>query len=438
MVTTLKKPADVCLDQYRGSTILLKISGKQLLQKEIAQLVDDVQRLTRAGIRFLIVFGGGEQINKRWAEHHGDRKRPKAENGEAITTPEILGYARDAYDEICSEVRRRMPEVLILDPVNVHCVLKDGLQLTGEIVSIDLPETDGNVAIGFIGSVDEIVTSGNAIWEANVNADGICRHLVEQESIRRKIREVIIVTETKGVLDADGNLVPVLTVEDVRLILGNKGKHPTKNIEVKDGMVKKLQECLLIALAKGKAVMTDVGGVAAEIENYKGSGTLIFDPEQCSLEPMAEEQRPIFREIYRKNTESGTFRPRTEEELHLLEKHHRLFAINGSVLGGLSLVPHGDWTELETLWAEPIKNGLGQIVLNEAAKQAQGSKLYALASKPESIGALKANANFKELGELEALKEDCPPDYPLHLRSYDTSRRTPRVFVLKSDGAVDS
>lgn len=442
MFHSLRKPVDACLDQYRGTVVLLKISGKQLLQERIKQLVLDVKRLTREGIRFIIVFGGGEQIDQRWKQSHSEEKRPKAENGEAITTSEIRDYALDAYREICEKLRTLMPEVLIIDSGSVHSILKKGLQLTGEVQSIDLPDADGIVAVGFIGTVDKATTAEapevqRALEDdrrVNVNADGVSRVLALRDDVRLNIKEVIMVTETKGVLDKKGNVVPVLTIDDVNKILA--GVHPM--IEAKDGMVKKLQECLLIAKKRGKAVMTDAGGIGTEIEQYKGSGTLIFDPVQCSLEPLTEMQEPIFDAVYAEHSgkPNSAFKTRSAEEIAALKRHHLLLDINGSPLGGLSMQRHGEWTELGTFWSEPPGNGLGEIVLMKAIERVRkrGEKIFACALMPNAIRVFRKTGQFHDLGPLSQALVEHADSVPAHLIHYPVKQRDPHLFILENVG----
>ncbi len=238
------------------------------------------------------------------------------------------------------------------------------------------------------------------------------------------VDEVMMVTETGGVLDKNGKVVPLLITATIDEII--TGRHP--DIAVKDGMLKKLREIREMLGRVAKVSITD--DPQKEIENWRGRGTLCINENELTFEPANEQDVSIFKQAHADLAQEGKFRQRTEDELAEAALHHFCLKIEGAPLAGLSLIPRGGgWRELACLWSSYRKNGIASRILQEALEEAKGHKVYALTSE-ENARRLFERMKFVSHGRLKPLQERPSFPLPAALRDYDTAVRNP--FVLSS------
>jgi acetylglutamate kinase len=145
---------------------------------------------------------------------------------------------------------------------------KDGRDIgrVGEVVGVD---PSAIVAVGDAGFVPVIapIGIGDDGLTYNVNADEAAGAIAQA----LRAEKLILLTDVPGVLDADGQLVPQLTQERVRMLIGDG--------VIKGGMIPKV-ECCVNALTGGVARSHIVDGrvehaVLLEIFTDGGVGTLI-------------------------------------------------------------------------------------------------------------------------------------------------------------------
>lgn len=240
------------------------------------------------------------------------------------------------------------------------------------------------------------------------------------------IHEVMMVTDTGGVLDKKGKVVSLLSTATIDEIIA--GRHP--DIEVKDGMLKKLREVRKMLAHVAKISITD--DPQKEIENWRGRGTLCINEDALEFEPANKQDAAIFRQAHADLAEEGKFRQRAEAELAEAALHHFCLKIEDAPLAGLSLIPRGEeWLELACLWSSYSRNGIASRIVQEAVEEARGHKIYALTSE-ENAKRLFERMQFVAHGRLGQLQQQ--PSFPLPkaLRDYDTVRRNPCVFSLYS------
>lgn len=236
------------------------------------------------------------------------------------------------------------------------------------------------------------------------------------------IDEVMMVTETGGVLDKKGKIAPLLSTATIDEIVA--GRHP--DIEAKDGMLQKLREVREMLQHVAKVSITD--DPQKEIENWRGRGTLCINEGKLTFEPANEQDTAIFRQAHADLAKEGKFRPRTEAELSEAALHHFCLKIEDAPLAGLSLVPRGgEWLELACLWSSYTRNGIASRIMREALEEAKGHKIYALTSE-ENAQRLFERMQFVAHGRLKQLQQRPSFSLPKALSNYDTDKRNPFVF----------
>ncbi len=444
--------AEAFLQLYReqGRQFVIKASGKELAPERLAVLVPQINFLTANGIYTILIYGGGDQIDWEWEEKHPGIPRPKVE-GIGITTDQVIKDAvLPAYGKIHIQLQQALPDFQFFEPAQIPCDKVPPIQ-TGAGDSVD-PQWVGrpngfvipqrkNVAIGFVGMVGK--------HPVNMNADSVAQATSQFD----QAGELFFLTNTHGVLDEDGQVIPILLASELR----EDGSHPEVRIE--GGMKQKTREARRILLETRnrirKVAIIGGGDLRSEIEDWKGSGTLIFDPKDLHCSPATASELAIVDSLSLEYEADGRFRPRSTQEKELLRQEQRVVRIDTSPLGGFSLIDHGDCVELAGFWAGYPKNGIGRQIMTHAKRQFEGmgrKTLVALSTPlnpadPEQhkrVVELYEGYGFRCGGKVSELQGR--EDVPAHVSTYFASSqgRNPYLFIYKnpapgsgSKGSVD-
>lgn len=422
MLTAHQLSAKAYNELYCGKTILLKVGGEELTPEKLPQLIMTIQELTCDGIHVLLIFGGGIQIDEQWKAHGHTEPRPKLD-GLGVTTPEVL---RDgvlpAYKSLRQQFRKLLPTVHVLDPEDVHCRRKDPRYgLVGEVELVDNLDLQSLSSVGFVGM-------DHRKQHLNLNGDDVIRTIASQYGNR--INEIIFLTSKGGVLDIDGQIVPLILRQDIPRILA--GGHP--RIKVGGGMAKKVAETGRMLEHDAIRKIAYTNNLVDEITQWRGSGTLFVDGDQLEFNGLGPAEAEIFDAVYREFMAQGKFRPRTEAEFRELKDHHRLLHVTNSPLGGYSRIPRDKgWDEIAAFWSGFIGNGLGQRLVKDACAQGELDRrtLFALTTEDDMRAAFTAGG-FTGNGPLSMIqRSERIRSLPRQLSSdrYDTSKRDPELFT---------
>ncbi len=266
--------------RYRGKTIVVKYGGNAMntaaLQTAFAR---DVALLKLVGINPVVVHGGGPQINlilKRM--------------GMTTRFVEGMRYTDDETMAIVEMVLGGLVNQKIVQMINdagaraVGLTGKDGGLLRAR--RMKLKNKKGDVDIGLVGDVEKVDASVVSLLDGadfvpviapigadkdggalNVNADLAAAHI----AVALRAEALLLLTNTPGVLNKKGELVPELTAAKSRTLLKNK--------TIGGGMRPKV-ECALFAVANGVNSCRIIDGAAVralllEVFTDAGAGTRI-------------------------------------------------------------------------------------------------------------------------------------------------------------------
>ncbi len=270
------------LKKYNDKTILIKVSGGQIVGEKSEKLIWDIQELLFANINIILVFGWWQQIDQEWKKY-SDLPREKL-NGMGITSPEVLEYwVKPAYSKLIEQLKSIFQDNLykILSPQDVVCKTNSKLGLVGKVLEINGIDTSKQLNIVWF------------MWEdngqkLNVNADEIAQKIIFQQW--KELNNVIFVSSLSGLLDKNWKHVPLVVNTRIQDILDAKDE----DIKVKDGMVKKLEETSKILEYTDKVVFLDSNSLWEEITTWQWAGTLFLNIEKVKLEPVKEEDKCKF------------------------------------------------------------------------------------------------------------------------------------------------
>ena len=272
--------------RFRGKTVVIKYGGNAMVDEKLkSSFARDVVLMKLVGINPVVVHGGGPQIGML-LEKIG--KESKFVDGMRVTDSETM----DVVEMVLGGLVNKDIVNLITHHGGraVGLTGKDGdlIRARKLIIKRDSPELEAPeiIDIGHVGEVESIdpgvvdmLVSGDFIpviapigvgedgRSYNINADLVAGHMAEV----LKAEKLILLTNTAGLLDKQGELLTGLGADDVAALIDDGTIH--------GGMLPKIG-CALSAVNSGVKAAHIIDGrvehaVMVELFTDEGVGTLI-------------------------------------------------------------------------------------------------------------------------------------------------------------------
>jgi acetylglutamate kinase len=262
--------------RFFDKTIVIKYGGSAMRDERLrASFAVDVVLLTFIGLRPVVVHGGGPQIDQTLARLG---KQTRFENGLRITDDDTMEVVEMVLGgkvnrEIVALIQQGGGRAVGLtgsdgDMLQVTRRTEGGRDLgrVGRVTRVDPAPIAAVASAGFVPVIAPIGVDESGVTH-NVNADEAAG------AVARALRaeKLILLTDVEGVKGAQGELLPVLSVEQAR-------KHIAEGT-IRDGMIPKV-ECCIETLEAGVASTHVIDGrtlhaILLEIFTDGGVGTLI-------------------------------------------------------------------------------------------------------------------------------------------------------------------
>ncbi|MDQ1697989.1 MAG: acetylglutamate kinase [Frankiaceae bacterium] len=274
------------LERFHGRTVVVKYGGHAMSDEALREtFAEDVVFLRYAGIRVVVVHGGGPQITA-----HLDRLGIEQEftGGLRVTTPETMDVVRmvlvgQVQREIIGLLNQHGPFAVGLSGEDGRLftatrrgALVDGeevdIGLVGDVIKVDAGVIDGLLADGRIPVVAS-VSRGDDGGVYNVNADTAAAAL----AVALRAEKLVVLTDVEGLYaewppgggGEDLDVLSTLTVDELATLL------PT----LSEGMAPKMEACLR-AVRGGVSTAHVIDGRVAhalllEIFTDSGVGTMV-------------------------------------------------------------------------------------------------------------------------------------------------------------------
>ncbi|MGW2602041.1 acetylglutamate kinase [Streptomyces klenkii] len=273
------------LRRFHGKTVVIKFGGNAMVDEELkAAFAQDVVSLRYAGLRPVVVHGGGPQISAQ-LDRLGLVSEFKA--GLRVTTPEAMDVVRmvlagQVQRELVGLINRHGPFAVGMTGEDAHTMTAvrrmaevDGelvdIGLVGDIVAVDPETLEALLACGRIPVVSPVARgAGGEIY--NINADLAAAALAEALGAEK----LIVLTDVEG-LYADWphstDVIRSLTTSQLASMLPG----------LASGMVPKMEGCLrAVRAGVGTAHVLDgrvPHSLLLEVFTGEGVGTAVVpDP----------------------------------------------------------------------------------------------------------------------------------------------------------------
>ncbi|GAB4078229.1 acetylglutamate kinase [Nostocoides australiense] len=271
------------LERFRDALVVVKYGGNAMTDRALQEaFADDVAFLRYAGLRVVVVHGGGPQI-KSMLGRLGMSSEFKG--GLRVTTPEVMDVVRMVLTgqvgrELVGLLNQHGPIAVGLSGEDAGLfgarrrgVVVDGIEedigLVGEVVTVDPSAVHDIIAAGRIPVVSTIAPDIEVEGQVlNVNADTAAAALAAALGARK----LVVLTDVEGVYAAWPDRSSLLSAMDLTA---------AKDLltRVDEGMIPKLEACIT-AVEKGVPQAHVIDGrqphsLLLEVFTSEGIGTMI-------------------------------------------------------------------------------------------------------------------------------------------------------------------
>jgi len=274
------------IQKFNGKTVVVKYGGNAMIDAELkSSFARDIVLMKSVGMNPIVVHGGGPQI--------GDTLKKIGKESEFVGGMRITdGETMDVVEMVLGGLVNKQ----IVNLIHQHggnaigLTGKDGSLISAKKLKHDFEPTSEIIDLGHVGEVDKIDTSviellvggdfipviapigvGKDGFSYNINADLVAGSIAQALNAEK----LILLTNTEGLLDSDGELLTGLTSKDVNQLIKDKVIH--------GGMLPKIN-CALTAVQSGVKSAHIIDGrvahaVLIEVFSDSGVGTLIVNNE---------------------------------------------------------------------------------------------------------------------------------------------------------------
>jgi acetylglutamate kinase len=229
------------IKEFRGETVVIKYGGAAQIDPVLKeQFAKDIVLLYLVGLKPVIVHGGGKRINE-YLEKLDIKTEFK--DGQRVTTKENM--------EVVEMVLSGLINKEITSLLNTHGAKAIGISGKDAHFLRAKPKDEG--AFGYTGNITEVnseiinnllseniipviapIASGEELGHIgyNINADLAASKI----AVAIKAKKVVFLTDTKGVLDKEKNLISTLYRKDIDGLIEDE--------TINGGMIPKVGACL--------------------------------------------------------------------------------------------------------------------------------------------------------------------------------------------------
>ncbi len=285
------------LERFRGALVVVKYGGNAMVDDTLKKaLAQDIAFMRFAGLRPVVVHGGGPQIGAMLTRLG---LPSEFKGGLRVTTPEVMEVVRMVLSgqvgrELVGLLNQHGPIAVGLSGEDAGLLgarrrgaVVDGetvdIGLVGDVESVNPSAVLDILAAGRVPVVSTIAPDLDAPGQVlNVNADTAAGAL----AVALGAEKLVVLTDVEGIYanwPDRGSLLSAIDVTSAKVLLG----------QVDDGMVPKLEACIR-AVDGGVPQAHVVDGrkahsILLEIFTDEGIGTMVLPDPEPDPEPTVQE-----------------------------------------------------------------------------------------------------------------------------------------------------
>jgi acetylglutamate kinase len=274
------------MQRYDQQIVVVKYGGHAMGDETLAAcFAQDITLIEQAGVRPIVVHGGGPQIGKLL-----DRLAIKSEFADGLrvtdaATVEVVEMvlAGSINKQLVASINKAGGRACGISGKDANLMIAKKLERRVRDPQSNIEKV---IDLGFVGEpvevnprIVEVITGGDLIPVVapigvsregvtyNINADTFASSL----AAAMKAKRLLLLTDVPGVLDKDGRLIPNLTVSQARSLIADG--------TITGGMIPKVEGCIDVIEAGVEGVVIINGKVPhcvlIELFTEHGAGTLI-------------------------------------------------------------------------------------------------------------------------------------------------------------------
>jgi len=274
------------IQRYHGSTLVIKYGGNAMVEDALKNtFARDIVLLKLVGMNPVVVHGGGPQIGDLLKRLNIPTRFVEGMRVTDAATMDVVEMVLGGLvnQEIVSTINKHGGRAVGVTGKDGNLIRARKLTLKKSDASIEAPEI---IDIGHVGEVDavnvDIITSltqdnfipviapigaGPDGESYNINADLVAGKLAEA----LKAEKLLLLTNTRGILDSNRNTLASLTVAEVHALIADG--------TINEGMLPKT-DCAIAALEGGVGSVQIIDGtiphsLLLEVFTDAGIGTMI-------------------------------------------------------------------------------------------------------------------------------------------------------------------
>jgi acetylglutamate kinase len=239
---------------YMDKPIVIKIGGATFGKRN--PILEDIVTLQKKGKSLVVIHGGGNMVTE-WLKKQGIET--KFVRGERITDKPALdivaavlaGLANKQIVATINNLGGRAVGISGVDGGLIQSrIANQRLGYVGTIVKVDASVIDALLKAGFIPVISPITAytidrPADAPLILNINGDPMAGEIAAALGAEK----LIFLTDVTGVLDKEGKLLSVITLNQVKGLIDSG--------TASGGMIPKLNACLIAAAHKTTACIVD-------------------------------------------------------------------------------------------------------------------------------------------------------------------------------------
>ena len=238
---------------------IIKISG-ETLEYNIKEIAEDIAFLWKLKLFPIIIHGAGTHLNRKLSNS-------KKINDIRVTPKDDIPKIEKTFSLISNHLEKEIRLCGGRAKVIRNCIFCEYLDKkvygnVGKVVEINSKKIEKTIKEGFVPIISPFGISRDKKNKFNINADSLTSFIT---SIF-KINKIIFITQTGGILDSEGSIIPFVNVSD------NKPKDfITRGMRFKLKEIKKY----LIKNPQVSITITSAKNILSELFTIKGSGTVL-------------------------------------------------------------------------------------------------------------------------------------------------------------------